>query len=232
MAEPRQLLDCSDRSNLGRRLTLAPGGGFEALLDVRGDDAAARAVTVHLDVRPLTGAPAGGVFGPDAVLTRTDEVRARARLEAGVGGHVAKIELDVAGGVRVCAAVSSLRVSAINDGGAPIDVGAFAGYGTSSGTPSLTVFGAPLSFMAEWELDVPAFARSVEILRPPDFELRVDVALGRAGGIVGRWLYGDRVRPDQRMRPLPLANGCRRLRVTSLAPGRRLNPVALFHLAL
>jgi len=231
MAEPRQLLDCPDRSNLGRRLTLAPGGDFEALLDVRGDDAAARAVTVHLDVRPTTTAP-GGVFGPDAVLTRTDEVRARARLEAGVGGHVARIELDVAAGVRVGVSVSSLRVSAVNDGGAPIDVGAFVGYGTSSGSPSLTVFGAPLSFMAEWELDVPAFARSVEILRPPDSELRVDVALGRAGGVVGRWLYGQRVLPDQRMAPLPLANGCRRLRVTSLAPGRRLNPVALFHLAL
>ena len=38
MGEPRQLLDCPDRSNLGRRLTLQPAGAFEALLDDDADD--------------------------------------------------------------------------------------------------------------------------------------------------------------------------------------------------
>lgn len=226
MGEPRHILDCLDRSNPGRRLTLAPQGDFEALLDVRGEDAAARDVTVTLTVSAKL--PARGM-GPDDLLARRDEVRARARMEAGVGGHVAKLELDVGAGVRFSASVSSLRVSAINDGGAPIDVGAFVGYGTASASPTLTVLGAPLSFRAEWELDIPEFARTVEILRPPDHPMIVDLGLGRAGS---RWLYGDHVFFDERMRPLPIANGFRRVRVTSLATGRHFQPVALFTLAL
>ena len=229
MGEPRQLLDCPDRSNLGRRLTLQPGGVFEALLDVRGEDAAARAVTVTITLAPTVTVDS---LGPDDLLGRRDELRARARIEAGVGGHVASIELDVGAGLRFGASVSSLRVSAVNDGGAPIDVGAFVGYGTPATTPTLTVYGAPLSFRATWELDVPAFARTVEILRPPDHELLVDVGLGRARGTAARWIYGDRVFFDERMKPLPIANGCRRVRVTSLATGRNFQPVAVFTLAL
>lgn len=227
MNEPRHILECLDRSNPGRRLTLTPQGDFEALLDVRGADAAARDVTVTLTVSPKLSVDA---MGPDALLARRDEVRARARVEAGVGGHVAKLELDVGAGVRFSASVSSLRVSAINDGGAPIDVGAFVGYGTAlAAVPTLTVLGAPLSFRSVWELDVPEFARTVEILRPPDHPMIVDVGLGRAGS---RWLYGDHVFFDERMTPLPIANGFRRVRVTSLATGRNFQPVALFTLAL
>lgn len=229
MGEPRQLLDCPDRSNLGRRLTLQPAGAFEALLDVRGEDAAARAVTTTITLAPTVSYES---LGPDDLLGRRDELRARARIEAGVGGHVATIELDVGAGLRFGASVSSLRVSAINDGGAPVDVGAFVGYGTAATAPTLTVYGGALAFREAWELDVPAFAREVEILRPAGHELLVDVGLGRARGAAGRWVYGDRVFFDERMRPLPLANGCRRVRVTSLATGRIVRPVALFTLAL
>lgn len=79
---------------------------------------------------------------------------------------------------------------------------------------------------------VPAFAQAVEVLRPPDHALLVEVGLGRAERMSGRWLYGDRVFFDERMKPLPLANGCRRVRVTSLATGRTFRPVAIFSLAL
>jgi hypothetical protein len=226
MSEPRQLLDCPDRSNLGRRLTLEPGAPFQALLDVRGEDAAARAVTVTVTLAPTIQVDA---LGPDDILANRDELRARALIEAGVGGHVAKLEIDVGAGVQFGASVSSLRVSAINDGGAPIDVGAFVGYGTTPSRPTLTVVGAALGFRANWVLAVPAFARTVEVLRPPEHELLVDVGLGRAGD---RWLYGDRVFLDERMTPLPLANGCRRVRITSLATGRSFRPVVLFSLAL
>lgn len=226
MSEPRHLLECPDRSNLGRRLTLPPRGDFEALLDVRGDDAAARDVTVTLTIAPT--AQTDGM-GPDEILARHDEVRARARIEAGVGGHTAKLELDVGAGLRLGAAVSSLRVSAVNDSGAPIDVGAFVGYGPTHAQPTLTIFGAPLGFRARWELEVPDFARTVEILRPHDHELLVECGLGRLGS---RWLYGDHVFYDERMKPLPIANGFRRVRITSLASGRVFQPVVLFTLSL
>ena len=226
MSEPRHILDCPNVSNVGRRLTLEPGAHPEALLDVRGDDAAARAVTVGLTIRPRVQVDS---LGPDELAAGHDELRARAFLEAGVGGHVVKIELDVGAGVRFSASVSSLRVSAINDGGAPIDVGAHIGYGMTSAEPTLTVFGEALGFREVAIIAVPEFARAVEVLRPPDTELLVELSRGRAGS---RWLYGDRVYWDERMRPLPIANGCRRVRVTSLATGVTWAPVVLFTLSL
>ena len=225
MSEPRHLLDCPDRSNLGRRLTLAPEAPYQAVLDVRGEDAAARAVTVSLTLAPTMPLDA---LGPDDIVARRDELRARALIEAGVGGHAAKIELDVGAGIQFGASVSSLRVSARNEGGAPVDVGAFVGYGTARNRPTLTMVGAALDFRATWVVPVPEFARAVEVLRPPDHELLVEAGLGRAGE---RWLYGDRVFFDERMTPLPLANGFRRLRLTSLSTGRSFRPVVLFHLA-
>lgn len=225
MSEPRHLLECPDRSNVGRRLTLKPGGGFEALLDVRGDDAAARAVTVALSIAPTVQVAR---LGPDDLLAGRDELRARALIEAGVGGHTVKLELDVGAGVHFGASVSSLRVSAINDGGAPVHVGAYVGYGQSGAQPALTVYGARLAPLARWVLNVPPFARAVEVLRPAERGLLVEIARGRAGD---RWLYGDRLVAGQRMRPLPIANGCRRVRLTNLSTDG-LSPVVLFSLAL
>lgn len=226
MTAPRQLLDCLDRSNVGRRLRLVPNAGPQAVLDVRGDDAAARAVTVALSIAPTVAVDA---LGPDDVVARRDELRARAVVEAGVGGHTLKLEVDVGAGVVFAASVSSLRVSVVNDGGAPVEVGAFLGYGsTPSAPPRLTVFPREVGFREPVELEVPDFATSVEVLRPPSTELLVEVALGRSGP---RWLYGDRVFFDERMRPLPLANGCRRVRITSLTTGVRFSPVVLFTLA-
>ena len=80
MGEPRQLLECPDRSNLGRRLRLAPGASYQALLDVRGDDAAARAVTVTMTLAPTIGVSG---LGPDDLLAGHDELRARALLVRG-----------------------------------------------------------------------------------------------------------------------------------------------------
>lgn len=224
MNEPRHLLDCPDRSNLGRRLTLPPAGAFETLLDVRGDDAAARVVTVSLSIAPLVRVDG---LGPDDLAARRDEVRARAFIEAGVGGHSSRIELDVGAGVQFAASVSSLRVSAKNMGGAPIEVGAFVGYGSTNGRARLTRIGASLGPRANWVLEVPAYASAVEVLRPEDREVLVEVSLGRAGD---RWLYSDRVHAGQRMAPLPLANGCRRVRLTNVG-GALFVPVLLFSLA-
>lgn len=226
MTERRHLLDCPDRSNLGRRLTLAPEGAYQALLDVRGDDAAAREVAISLTLAPTLQVEA---MGPDDIAANRDELRARALIEAGVGGHVARFELDVGAGVQLSASVSSLRVSAKNLGGAPVDVGAFVGYGGTQNRPTLTRVGEPLAFRETWTLEVPEFARSFEVLRPHEHELLVEVGLGRAGE---RWLYGERLLFDLRMRPMPLANGCRRVRLTSYSTRRTFRPVVLFHLAL
>ena len=217
MAELRHLLECVDRSNLGRRLVLAPGEGAQALLDVRGDDAAARDVIVTVTIEPTI---MRGTYGPDEVAAGLDEVRARAMIEAGVAGHVAKLVLDVGTGLRFGAAVSSLRVSAVNDGGAPISVGAFVGYGTTPSAPTLSIFGPELALREQWLVAVPPFSRSVEVLRPADHELVVEVALGRTD-TASRWIYGDHVPFDRRMAPLPLANGCRLIRVTSVSSTKR-----------
>ena len=224
MGEPRQLLECPDRSNLGRRLRLAPGASYQALLDVRGDDAAARAVTVTMTVAPTVRVSA---LGPDDVLAGHDELRARALIEAGVGGHLASVELDVGAGVTFRASVSSLRVSARNDGGAPVEVGAFIGYGTISARPRLTQIGATMGARATWTFAVPEYASTIEVYRPEDQELLVELGLGRAGD---RWLYSDRVARGARMTPLSIANGFRRVRLTNLSTDA-FRPVVLFTLA-
>jgi hypothetical protein len=62
-----------------------------------------------------------------------------------------------------------------------------------------------------------------------DVALRVAVGRGRAGD---RWLYAEEIAASQRMaRPLPIANGCSRLRITNAGPNAA-TPVAIFTLAL
>lgn len=225
MRESRPLLEQPAAHNVGKRVRVGPRA-HAALLDLAGDDAWARSLEIVLTIAPavdLEHLDAG------AIARGEDELRARAIIELGSGGHRASIELDVARGLAFTLAGSSVRVTAHNDGAAPVELGAFASYALArAGSPMLTRFGPSIAEGDAWTFDVPAFAASLDVLAL-DHALRVEVGRGRAGV---RWLYGESIERGRRMpRPLPIANGCARARVTNRGPGVAV-PIAIFTLAL
>lgn len=225
MHEARPLLMRPSAQNVGRRVRVEPRQEI-AILDLAGEDWQARSLHLTLTIEPVLALEA---LDADAIDRGADILAARAQIEVGSGGHRVALELDVLRGVGVTLCGSSLRVTAINTGGASAEVGAFASYAETpaSSPPRLTVLGPPLAERSAWTLEVPAFASAVEVLSAS--AIRVEVGLGRAGE---RWLYAEDVERFARTpRPLPLANGCGRLRVTNRGPGTA-SPVAVFLLAL
>lgn len=219
------LLEHPAAHNVGKRVRVEPRA-HAALLDLASEDCWARTLEVVLTIAPavdlehLDGA---------AIARGEDELRARAIVEIGGGGHRAPIELDVARGLAFTIACASIRVTAHNDGPAPVELGAFVSYALArASAPTLTQFGPSIGEGDAWTFDIPAFVASLDVLAL-DHALRVEVGRGRAGD---RWLYAEELERGRRMpRPLPIANGCARARVTNRGPGVAA-PVALFTLAL
>lgn len=219
------LLDQPAAHNVGKRVRVGPRA-HAALLDLAGEDCWARTLEVVLTIAPAVDLEH---LDADAIARGEDELRARAVVELGSGGHRTAIELDVARGLALTVAGSSIRVTAHNDGAAPVELGAFVSYALArAGAPTLTLFGPSLADGEVWTFDVPMFVASVEVLAL-DHALRVEVGRGRAGD---RWLYAEELDRGRRMpRPLPIANGCARMRVTNHGPGTAA-PIAIFTLAL
>jgi hypothetical protein len=225
MGEPRSLLEQPSANNVGQS-TRIEAGNRSSLLDLSGADAAARSVHILITVQPLI---ALDELTEGAILLGEDVVAARAIVEIGSGGHRASIELDILHGVAFVVSGSSIRVTAINDGVAPVEVGAFAAFGDARGyTPALTRIGPDLAPAETWTLEVPQFATQVEVFAR-DVALRIDVGRGRTGE---RWLYAEEVESARRMpRPLPIANGCSLVRITNRGTNVAA-PIAIFTLAL
>lgn len=224
MREARPLLMQPSAHNVGKRVRVEPRQEV-AILDLAGEDWQARSLHLTLTIHAVVALDA---LDADAIDRRADILAARARIDVGSGGHRVGLEVDVLRGVGVTLSASSLRVTAINTGGAAAEVGAFVSYAEASApAPMLTVLGPPLAEGSAWTLEVPAFASSVEVLSST--ALRVEVGLGRAAE---RWLYAEEIpRFGRTPRPLPIANGCGRIAVTNRGPSTAA-PVALFTLAL
>ena len=225
MNEARPLLEHRSAQNPGVSVRVGPRSRA-TVLNLVGDDAMARSLHVHLTVAPAVPLD---TLDADAIARGEDELLARALLELGSGGHQSAIEVDFGRGIALTVSGSALRVTGLNLGPSPVHLGAFVAYGDArAAAPTLTQLGPLLPERVEWTLDVPAYASAVEVLAL-DQALRVEVGLGRAGD---RWRYGEQVARSARMpRPLPIANGCARVRVKNLGPGTAA-PVAIFSLAL
>ena len=225
MNEVRPLLEHRSARNPGVSVRVGPRARA-TVLNLVGDDAMARSLHVHLTIAPAVPLD---VLDAAAIARSEDAVAGRALLELGSGGHQSAIEVDVGRGLALTVSGSALRVTGFNLGPSPIELGAFVSYAEArAGAPTLTQLGPLLPERVDWTLDVPAYASAVEVLAL-DQALRIEVGLGRAGD---RWRYGEEVARAARMpRPLPIANGCARVRVTNLGPGTAA-PVAIFSLAL
>lgn len=221
----RPLLEQPSAHNVGRSVRVEPRA-HAALLDLAGDDAAARSLHLTLTIRP---AVALEELDAEAIRTGADVLAARAFVEAGSGGHRVTLELDVLRGVALTLSASSLRVTMINGGGAPAELGAFVSYADTGvhAAPTLTQYGPQIAPGDAWLFEAPPFASALEVLA--DAGLRVEVGFGRAGD---RWRYAEEIDRGRRMtRPLPIANGCSNVRVTNRGPDMAA-PIAIFTLAL
>ena len=204
----RPLLEQPSAHNVGKSVRVEPRA-HAALLDLAGEDAAARSLHLTLTIHPVLAMEA---LDEGAIRRGADVLAARALVEVGSGGHRVTLELDVLRGVAITLSASSLRVTVINGGGAAADIGAFVSYAeTGAHAPTLTQFGPSIPGGDAWLFEAPPFAAALEVLA--DAALRVEVGLGRAGD---RWLYAEEIDRGRRMaRPLPLANGCSNVRVTN-----------------
>ncbi|MBZ0118361.1 MAG: hypothetical protein K8H88_15265 [Sandaracinaceae bacterium] len=221
----RRLLEPPAAHVVGRAERVEPGKRV-TLLDLSGEDAAARSIHVLVSVAPVIDASR---LDAEAIARREDVLSVRVVAGFGAGGHRAELELDALRGLGFTLSAASIRVDAINDGPAPVEIGAFASYAeVRAHAPTLTRLGPELAAADAWTLEVPPFASGLEVFAL-DAALRVDVGFGRAGE---RWLYAEELDPNRRMpSPLPLANGCSRVRVTNRGPGAAI-PLAVFTLAL
>ncbi|MCC6873698.1 MAG: hypothetical protein IT378_05245 [Sandaracinaceae bacterium] len=222
---PRRLLEPPAAHVVGRSERVEPGQRV-TLLDLSGEDAAARSLHVLVSVAPVIDASR---LDAGAIARRQDVLLVRVVAGLGAGGLRAELELDALAGLGFTLSAASIRVDAINDGPAPALVGAFASYAeVRAHAPAITRYGPELASGEAWLVEAPPFAASVEVFAL-DVALRVDVGLGRAAE---RWAYAEELEPNRRMpRSLPLANGCSRVRVTNRGPGPA-SPLAIFHLAL
>ncbi|MCC6878014.1 MAG: hypothetical protein IT378_27125 [Sandaracinaceae bacterium] len=223
----RHLLDPPLAENVGVRVRVPPGK-HATLLDLRGEDEVPRAVSVVLTIEPVVADVAG--LGPDELGRGEDVLKARARLEIGGGGHRLGFDVDVLRGMSFAVPASSLRVTVFNEGGADVELGAFAAYGVVPHAPRLTLEGPRLDRGAVWIVELPPFAQAVTLLAPIEAAWSLEIGLGRAGD---RWLYGQQHLVLSQARPpaLPIANGCSRARVTNLS-ALPFAPLAVCELAL
>lgn len=225
MNAPRHLLDDRHDHNVGRRVQVEPGKTV-SVLDLAADDAAARVISVVLTLAPVVVDL--DRLGPDDILNGRDELEARGTITLGSGGHQVEAVVDMLRGVAFSVPASALRVSLTNIGRAEIEAGAFVTYGNVRGRATFTAYGPTLAETEEWIVQVPPFATHIEVLGALDTEKTVELGRGRVGT---SWSYGQRLAAGERMAPLPITNGCARVRITN--PSRTvLNPIALFTLAL
>ncbi len=221
----RSLLEQPSAHNLGRSVRLGPKTQT-TLVDLAGDDAAARSVHVVLSIAPVVHLEQ---LGPDELGRGLDLMIARAIVELGSGGHRISFEVDVGRGLGLTLSGSSLRVILQNDSPAPVELGAFVSYSEArSKAPMLTRLSPRLAALESWTIELPPFSSEVEVLGL-DVPLRIEVGYGRTGTY---WAYAEEIGAGERMaRPLPLANGCSLLRVTNRGTSVAA-PVALFTLSV
>lgn len=221
---PRRLLEVPAAHVVGRAERIEPLKRV-TLLDLSGDDAAARSVHVLVSITPTIRL---SELDAEAIANRHDVIAASVIAGLGAGGHRVELELDALRGLGFTLSAASIRIDVVNVSAVPIDAGAFASYAeVRAHAPTLTRLGPELAAADAWTLEVPPFASGLEVFAL-DAALRVDVGLGRAGE---RWLYAHELAPNARMpSPLPLANGCARVRVTNRSTGP-VSPLAIFHLA-
>jgi hypothetical protein len=224
MSEARPLLEQPAAHNVGKSVRVSPRTQV-TLLDLVGEDSAARSLHLTLTIRPVLAVED---LDADAITRGDDVLAAQAIVEVGSGGHRVTLHVDVLRGVAITLSASSIRVTAHNGGTAPAEIGAFVSYAeTGAHEATLTQFGPTIAESDVWVLEAPAFASAVEVLA--DAALRVEVGFGRAGD---RWRYAEEIDRARRMaRPLPFANGCSLVRVTNRGPGSA-SPIAIFTLAL
>ena len=196
----------------GRAADLPVIGTRESLIDLRGSDEKAQALTIFFSApRPADGTTDFVAAGWPAVVVF---------LRWGAGGLSHEAEIDALRGGKLSLVANELQVDAALDGPVPglgqiTRFGAFAGLGSiaipNQAQRTLSV-GAVASGGVTAALRIPLFAQALRVFRAPQLALRVDF-LDLAGGVLASEQVGLNVEFPQ----IPLVQDASHIVLTNLS---------------